>query len=43
MKYFTDEFWSKINSKSAIERDLAHIVWEQNLEAYSRVFENYQI
>lgn len=39
MQYFTNELWSRINSESPIEREQADHEWEQNVEAYRKVFE----
>lgn len=39
MKYFTDELWSKINSISKEERDVADHQWDKNMHEYEIVFE----
>lgn len=37
MKYFTDELWSKMNSKLIDERTKADIDWENNLKIIKKI------
>lgn len=38
MRYFTDELWSGINSKSQDEREKADLQWEKNVSEYNEIF-----